>query len=1358
VGASAGGLEAFAQLLRNLPSDSGMAFVLVQHLAPKHESILASILARETRMSVREATDGVPLEPNHVYVIPPNQDMILSGGHLVLQPRSAIGGRHLPVDLFLRTLADVQGNQAVAVVLSGTGNDGTLGCQAVKAAGGISFAQDPTSARYDGMPRSAIAAGCVDLVMPPDQIAREIGRLAGDAYLRPPPEVEETPVPAEDGKDPFQQILSLLLKSTGTDFAAYKKPTLIRRLRRRMALWRIDRLGEYVRWAAQNPAELEALHEDFLINVTTFFRDPAVFTNLAKDVCPRLVKDRNADSPVRVWVPGCATGEEAYSIAICMLEAIVRTGMTPPIQIFGTDLSAVAITKARAGVYLESIAADVSPERLERFFIKRDGHYQVSKALRDMCVFAQHNLISDPPFSRLDLVSCRNVFIYLDTPQQRRVLSSFHYALKPTGVLFLGSSETVGGSPLFEAVDKEQRVYVKRILFPPPLPSAVRAPAKEPSPSRGTAEEPGGRGWLHREADRAMLRRYGPAGVLVDENLDILQFRGETAAYLEHLTGESSLNLLKMMRKGPVAQVREAIQEARVHDRPARREVRLGHRPSAPRLTIQVVPVRNQGAPDRERCFLVLFEEDPSRVPPPKARPALTRAGGREKTRADGLEDKLALSLQYQEALLEQQEAANEALQSAHEAVLSSNEELQSINEEMETAKEELQSSNEELTTVNEELQNRNLELTRATDDMVNLLASLDVPIVMLGSDMQVRRFTPAAARLFNLIPGDVGRPLADLRGTIAMAELQPSIDVAMDTLTVQTREVADQEGRWYSLRVRPYKTGENRIEGVVLLFVDIDELKKGTQRLERSRAYAEAIVDTVGSPLLILNARLRVERANRSYYQVFGRTPEETEGQALSELGGGLWDVAELRRRLADLPAGGNEVKGLVVDGQVPGRGTRAMFVNARRLTLEESEAVRILISIEDRTEEIRAQRERESLLVQQERAARQAQMASRLKDEFIATVSHELRGPLNAMAGWVHVLEASNLDDTMKARGLAALDRSVKAQTRLIEDLLDMSRIMAGKLRLAHRFVQLADIVRAAVDTATPAAEAKSITVSLHMSDPAIVLGDPDRLQQVVWNLLSNAVKFTPRDGRIDVRVQRQNTSTQLQVTDTGQGIAAEFLPHIFEPFRQADSSPSRSQQGLGLGLAIARHLIESHGGTIRAESRGPGEGATMTVSLPVPALTPHEGDPGEGAPAGRPQPDRVLLAGVRVLVVEDEADSREILAAVLRESGAEVVTADSALVALGVLEKDRPHVLVSDIGMPDVDGFDLIRMLRQRAPEEIARIPAIALTAYTEEESRNKAIEVGFDEHVSKPADPQELIAAVARRAGRGPSTPA
>jgi two-component system, chemotaxis family, CheB/CheR fusion protein len=1342
VGASAGGLEAFSQLLQSLPAETGMAFVLVQHLAPQHESILPAILSRSTAMPVRQAEESMPVEPNHVYVIPPGQDMLIHDGRLALRPREPSERPHMPVDLFLRTLADGRGKRSVAVVLSGTGSDGTLGCKAVKSAGGISFAQDPASARYDGMPRSAIAAGCVDLVLTPEGIGREIARLSSDDYLQLSPGAESESAPGETDKDPFHRILVLLNEKCGIDFEAYKKPTLVRRIRRRMVLRRIERFPEYLRWLEKNPAEVESLHHDLLINVTTFFRDPSTFEFLATHAFPKILEDRPPDAPVRVWVPGCATGEEAYSMAMALLEGTGRTDKPPTIQVFGTDVSPKVIDRARAGIYPESIAADVAPERLARFFVKRDGTYQVAKEVRDLCVFAAHDLIEDPPFSRMDIISCRNVLIYLEPSHQKRVLASFHYALNSQGVLVLGSSETVGALPdRFAMLGNDQRVYTKKpgVSAPYGTPGVYKTrEGRKAAPPRD--EERLDR---QREADRILLARYGPPGVLVDDNLDILQFRGDTSPFLEHSHGEASLNLLRMLPKGQVAEVRKAIDEARARDLPCRREPRWGRRGRAARTAIDVIPVHGatSGGP---RSFLVLFDAMPHRKGPAtrkETRPPARSESAKDRRIAD-LEGQLEATKQYQQALAEEHEAAHEELQSTHEEVLSSNEELQSINEELETAKEELQSANEELTTLNEELQNRSVALGQIGDDLVNLLSSLNIPIVMLDPNLKLRRFTPAAASFFNLIPTDAGRRLSDMRPVLAVTDLETWIRETLETGTVAEREVCDLLGRWYLLRVHPYMTKEEKVDGAVLMILDIDEHKRALRRLEHLSVETEGIVQTVRHPVLILDADLRVSRANRAFCRLFRVTSEQTEGQLIYELGGGQWNVPELRALLLDLLPNASVIEDFTVDREFPVIGRRMMVLNARQLAVRGSEMRRILVAIEDRTAA--------------DQEVRQALASSRLKDEFIATVSHELRGPLNAISGWVHVLAAGNVDEAMRARGVAALQRSVKTQTRLIEDLLDMSRILSGKLRLTHRFIDLREVAQAAMETASPAAEAKTIRMMFRPDPkPLFVMGDPDRLQQIVWNLLSNAVKFTPRDGRVEMDVRQMGTSIQLRVTDSGQGIRPEFLPFVFEPFRQADSSPARSHQGLGLGLAIVRHLVESHGGVIRAESAGVDQGSVFTMLLPVPALTmepePEPGSPSAVTPA--PAPDRSRLAGLRVLVVEDDPDSRDILATMLVESGAEVATAESAREALAIIDARSPDVLVSDIGLPEMDGYALIGELRRRPTDRGGSIPAVALTAYSEEGSRRQAIEAGFQEHLSKPADPQAFLTVVARLAGRG-----
>ncbi|MFY9823617.1 MAG: chemotaxis protein CheB [Thermoanaerobaculia bacterium] len=1361
IGASAGGLEAFRQLLQNLPADTGAAFVLVQHLDPKHESILPALLARSTAMPVGEVRDGVKIEPDHAYVIPSSMDLAITDGHLKLLPRAVAPERHMPIDLFFRTLAEVRAGRAIGVVLSGTASDGTLGLMAIKAAGGMCLAQDPQSAAFDGMPRNAIASGCVDAVLPPDGLALEIAKLTSSSYLREPGDSSAPEVLLEAERVALDRLFTLLKKATGKDLAGYKKPTLLRRIRRRMALRQIEELADYAKHLESHPSEVQDLYQDLLINVTSFFRDPQAFAALCQDVIPRLLQNRSADDPVRVWVPGCSTGEEVYSLAICLLESLDAVAAGPSIQIFGTDIRDSAVEKARAGYYLENITAEVSPGRLARFFAKVDGHFQVSKAVRDLCVFACHDLIRDPPFSHLDLISCRNVLIYLEPGVQRRVMANFHYALNRQGFLVLGSSETAGSSSdLFLPIDREYRVFtpLETVAHTIPGPGAGTYPGGAAFGTRAGAvsRDSGDRGEVQREADRILLNRYGPPGVLVDDNLEILQFRGDTHPYVEHPPGSANLSLPGMIQKGLLAGLRETIQEARATRAPVGRQgLTFRHGKRFRSVDLEVVPV--QGRSSGQLCFLVLFAEtQEDRVQPAAAQPLSPNASPprQEKDRQIAqLERELATTQQYLQAVIEDQSAANEELQAANEEILSSNEELQSLNEELETAKEELQSSNEELNTLNDELRNRNLELGLLGDDLVNLLAGLHIPVVLLSPDLRLRRFTPAAARLMNLLPSDVNRPLSDIRPNFDLPSLEVSILEAIETVTVIERQVQDRQGCWYSLRIRPYKTRDNRIDGAVMLLVDVDALKRAAVEVAEARDFADSIIETVREPLLVLAAELRVERANRTFYDTFRVGREETEGRFLHELGNGQWDVSELRGALRSILADDHEIQDFEVEHEFPQIGRRTMVLNARRVRREGQGAEKILVAIEDRTELKKVEEERALLFAREQHAARQAEAAGRLKDEFLATVSHELRGPLSAMSGWIHVLGTDRVDAATLARGLAAIERNVQAQARLVEDLLDAARITTGKLRLSPFIIDLLPVVEAAVETVRAAADAKGVVLDLaHDGGINAVLGDPDRLQQVAWNLLSNAVKFTPGEGRVEVWLGRQENFVQLRVRDTGQGISPEFLPHVFKRFRQEESSPARSQTGLGLGLSIVRNLTELHGGAVSVASPGEGQGATFTVSLPVPALLIAK--PPDGQPARLETGDGRPLAGLRLLVVEDEPTGREMLVALLEQYGAEVVATASADEALTALERAVPDVLLSDIGMPGESGYDLLRRVRALPVDRGGRVPAIAFTAYSSSQDRLESLDAGFQAHLAKPTDPARLVAmitALAPRAG-------
>jgi two-component system CheB/CheR fusion protein len=817
VGASAGGLQAFTELLRNLPPDPGIAIVFVLH-TDEHESALVEVLTRATKLPVQFATNGTAIERNHVYVSEPGTEITIIGGKLRVakKPKRV----SLTIDLMLGTLAEDQRSRAIAVILSGSASDGALGAKAVKGEGGITFAQDD-SAQFPNMPRAATSAGAIDFVMSPGEIARELVRVARHEYI-----IEPASGRLDD--EQLAEIFSILKGSHDVDFTHYKPSTIERRIRRRMALHRIEQLPDYVHLLEEDGTEAEHLYSDLLIRVTGFFRDPEVFKTLQQNVLPVLMREREGDTPVRVWVPGCATGEEVYSLAISLLEVAADRGWSCPVQIFGTDISDHAIDVARSGLFPENISADVSPERLRRFFNKADGGYRVSKSVRDCCVFARQNLTKDPPFSRLDLISCRNVMIYLGSVLQRKVMGIFHYALRPDGYLLLGSSESIGNfADLFSVADRKHKIFRKK-SGSARLPSVefdgpAQQRAREDTRAR-TAEEPNHPAQVFREADRVLLSRFSPPGVLVNDAMEILQFRGHTSMFLEPAPGTASFNLLKMAREGLLSELRTALHTARKQEHPVRREgLQVHSNGNVHDVNIEVVPFV---APSHERHYIVLFEDvtfagEESKK---KKRRPMDEKETRQVTR---LKRELESTREYLQSIIEEQDAMNEELRSANEEIQSSNEELQSTNEELETAKEELQSSNEELTTLNEELENRANELADLNNDLTNLLASIDIPIVMLDSGLRVRRFNPGAQRVLNLIPADAGRSLNDLKIPLNVDGVEQVVVDVIENLEMREMEVQDRKGRSYMLRVRPYKTLDNKIDGAVMTLIDLDELMK---------------------------------------------------------------------------------------------------------------------------------------------------------------------------------------------------------------------------------------------------------------------------------------------------------------------------------------------------------------------------------------------------------------------------------------------------------------------------------------------------------------------------------------------------
>lgn len=935
VGASAGGLAATAELLLHLGPRPGVALVIVHHLAPTHESSLVDIFSRATPLPICTASEGTPVEPNHVYVVPPNAGLLLADGLLRLTPRIETGGLHLPIDRFFESLAADRASRAVGVLLTGTGSDGSQGIKAIKAEGGVTFAQD-ASAEHRGMPDSAIATGCVDFVLPPERIARELVRISERAPLTPS---------ADDGPE-LQRILSALRKATGVDFASYKRSTVRRRVQRRVLVHGLPGLREYADLLEQKPAEVNALGEEVLIHVTSFFRDPETFDVLKTSVYPRLLESRPRDACVRVWVPGCSTGEEVYSLAMSLLEFLSDGAIDLPLKLFGTDVSLGALERARSGKYGASIESDVSPGRLQRFFTKMEGGYQIRKDIRDLCVFARQDVTRDPPFSGMDLVSCRNLMIYLGSVLQDRLLPVFHYALKDPGFLVLGTSETIRAFPGFSELDAKNKIYA-RTAAAPRLLFDFTNPRFEALPHAVSAPSPSGSQDVQREADRLVLAEFAPPGVVVTDDLAIVQFRGKTGPFLEPTPGVASFNLLRMVKEELRVPLRQAVDEAR-SGRSARRRAKLLTAPGSAPRNVEIEVIYFGVASAAQRFFVVLFKEilpDPGASTEKEAAPSAGPG-------AESLGQELASTRDYLQSVIEQLEASNEELKAANEEIVSSNEELRSTNEELQMAKEELQATNEELRTVNEEMSVRNLDGTRLNDDLSNVLSSVEIPIVILGRDSRIRRFTPAAAKVFRFVASDVGRPIGDIKPIVQIPDLARMIADVLERLGAAGRAVQDEEGRWYQLAVRPYLTSDSRIDGTVITFFDIDAVKKAEQLLEQARDYAESIVDTVRECLVVLDRDLRVRSANRAFYRTFGVTPREIEGRCLHEIGRGEWNIPALRARLEALGEG-DKLEGFRVEQELEGNGARAFVLNARRIEHTPS----VLLALEDVTERERAE-----------------------------------------------------------------------------------------------------------------------------------------------------------------------------------------------------------------------------------------------------------------------------------------------------------------------------------------------------------------------------------------------------------------
>ncbi|MBP1927482.1 chemotaxis methyl-accepting protein methylase/nitrogen-specific signal transduction histidine kinase [Methanolinea mesophila] len=949
IGASAGGLEALEQFLSNTPSDTGMAFVIVQHLDPTHKGAMPELLQRSTVMEVQQIEDGMDALPNHVYVIPPNKDLTILHGVLYLVEPAAPRGLRLPIDAFFRTLAEDRKELSIGVILSGMGTDGTMGLRAIKEKMGGVFIQDPDNARFDGMPRSAIEAGVADIIASADELPEKILIYTRHvpAIHAPEPEVEKKSLGS------LAKIFILLREHTGNDFSLYKKSSMNRRIERRMAIHQIDKISGYVTFLQENPGELDLLFRELLIGVTSFFRDPPVWDHLRDQVLVPLLKEHPEGTVFRAWIAGCSTGEEAYSLAIVFREARdkVKTNANYGLQVFATDLDADAIEKARQGYYPQNIASDVTVKRLSKFFIEEKSGYRVKKDIREMVIFATQNLIMDPPFTKLDILSCRNLLIYLEPELQKKLIPLFFYSLKAGGVLLLGSAETVGAfTSLFTPIDVKMRIYKRMDTFilPEQLEFPISFFPKKPSPHEIQAGSHPVIN-LQSQTDRLILNQYAPPAVLTTKEGDILYVNGRTGKFLEPAAGKANWNIFAMAREGLRYELISAFQKA-VRDQTS--------------ITVRNLPVSTNGGVQNTDCTIDVIKEPRTlaglvlivfqdAVPPLKEKtPEKSKPVSKTKSvRVQELEKELQQSLEERQTLREEMQTSQEELMSSNEELQSTNEELQSTNEELTTSKEELQSMNEELQTVNAELQGRLDEFSRASDDMRNLLNSTEIATIFTDDDLNIRRFTPSAVRIIHLIDADEGRPITDINSDLVYPDLEKDAKTVLETLAFVEKEIPTRDKRWFQVRIIPYRTIDNLIDGLVITFIDMTAVKQKEKELSAARKFAEAIISTMREPLLVLNDKMRVVTANRAFYQTFHVLKDATEDKNLYTLGNGQWDIPDLRKLLETILPEKTVLDNYEVRHTFPNIGERVMLLNARQIVTDEPSPGYILLAIEDIT-----------------------------------------------------------------------------------------------------------------------------------------------------------------------------------------------------------------------------------------------------------------------------------------------------------------------------------------------------------------------------------------------------------------------
>ncbi len=1313
IGASAGGLEALEKLFEAMPADTGMVFVVIQHLSPDFKSLTDTLLARRTAIPIRQAENGKPVEPNVCYLLPPKKDMILSDGKLLLTDKEPAPTVALPIDRFLRSIAQDVGDRAVAVILSGTGSDGSRGVRDVQAAGGLVIAQAPESAKFDGMPKSAVATGAVDYSLPPEKIPVALLRHARHPGHRElPDEPVGGPLPA--GMD---AIFGLLRDTSGIDFTSYKPETIGRRIERRMGMLDVPTVEEYADRLVVDPAEVNLLYKDLLIGVTRFFRDPDAFERLGREVLPRLFSSLGRDDDFRVWVAACATGEEAYTMGIVIQECLDTLPRSAPVKIFATDAHRASLDVAGAGVYPADSLAAMTPARRERFFVTKGDGFQVAPDLRKAVVFAQHNVLKDAPFTRLDLIVCRNLLIYFLPPAQKKVLSLFHFGLKTGGALFLGPSEGPGDlADEFDTVNSRWKVYRKRRDVR--LPTNIRLPVPlAPHTLGSTGERPAGIAAPPPDAPLTavldmLLDECLTPTILVNDRRQVVRTFAGASRFLDLRDGWFSADVLDAVRPELRPVFAGALPRALGENIPVTFKGLPVRLPDGDRvIDVRVKPVQARRSADT--YALITLTETGAPTVPATAREMDLGEASREQVLS--LEADLRSAKESLQATIEELETSNEELQATNEELTASNEELQSTNE-------ELHSVNEELYTVNGEYQKKIEELTELSADVENLLASTEVHTVFLDRDLCVRKFTPKVADAFHLLPQDVGRRIDHFTHTIDHPHLLEDLQGVLATAAPVERQVRDRRGHWYLLRVLPYRAA-GAVAGVVLTLIDIARIKQAEADARRKDEQLAGILRNSPNWVFMKDVHGKYLLADEAFKRLVGCDPVGKSAHDLFPRAVADTLIAQDARVLQTEAADETEVVIPHPDG--PHTYLSIMFP-----IRDEGGAVSGLGGI--RTD-----------VTALKRAEQDAREAVAQRDRFLAVLSHELRNPLAAVVNATAVISRFGPGSPHAADWFGVIARRTLHMARLLDDLLDVARIAQNKIEVRKEVFDLGATLGDVLEEVRQAFAERRLRLTVaRPTGPLPVHGDPTRLQQIQVNLLTNAAKYTPDGGEVLYSLGAEAGEAVVRVRDTGVGMSADLLARAFDLFVQADNTLDRSDGGMGVGLTLVRAIVELHGGRVTAHSDGPGTGSEFVVRLPLAGTAaPPTPRPGATDPA-TPR---------RVLVVEDDPDIRESLRAILALDGHAVVAAGDGQAALVALERGpTPDVALVDIGIPGMSGYELARRIRAMTND---RLRLVALTGYGRPGDRDAAFAAGFDAHLTKPFHPHDLDSVLGPAAGDG-----